>query len=1022
MPTDASDPSEPLRAAGVPADVAHRAMAACERSADPEGAASSLIRFVRAYVERLGRPPPLGGPLVDRLVPLLAGSRFLARWLIGHPRAVGLLGTTPWFEGPKPVRFLERRLRARLGRVEAGDEEGLLQALRRFKYEEVARIAARDLGGGASLADVAGEISRVATVCLDAALDRIAAEEAARHGVPAGGDARPAAGLVALGMGKLGAGELNFSSDVDLVLVYATEGVTAGGPGGALPNRQFYARIAERLVKAMSAPTVDGFVFRVDLDLRPEGRAGPIAIGAEQLHRYYEAKGRTWERIALLKARPVAGDLELGAEVLRGLEPFVYRRYLDLDSVEEIRAIKARIDREASRGRRDLKLGEGGIREAEFIVSALQILHAGKDPSLRERGFLPALDKLRFAGLLSARDRDALHDAYVFLRRAEHRVQMVAERQTHELPDDPAELARLARRMGAPAPDDVARERFLADLARHRGEVRSRFSDLLGVARAGPRAADERIERALSRDLPDPDRQRALASCGFADPASALGELKRLAGKAGTPFADVPPVALEGQAEALLAEVVRSPQPDSSLRNLADFTATLRAPQAHFELLAGSPATSRLLVELFGTSDPFSRYFVRHPELLDTLLRRDAASPRKGREVLAAQASARLAAHSDPEEKLAALRRFKNEEFLRICLNDVSGALDLEGVMAELSAVADCCMVEALSLARDELVERYGEPGGGGHLAVIGLGKLGGGEIGYQSDLDLLFLYADPEGRTAGGDRGAVSNPEWFTRLAQRLVSHLQLPLREGTLFRIDTRLRPSGSQGTLVVSLPALAAYHGSPSPRAALWERQALLRTRFVAGDPAPATEAWDRILVPAIFDARPDRRALAEAISTMRDRLAEVGKGSPKADVGGLLDVEFAVQFLQLLHGASLPEVRTPSTLAALTRLAAAGVLDEVDAEILGRGYRFLRRLELRMQIVHDRPMERIPTTTVERDALARRVGFGRANPGAQLADELARTMAAVRRTFRKILDEPSPRGPSADPGSTPPPATR
>ncbi|HWV39988.1 MAG TPA: bifunctional [glutamate--ammonia ligase]-adenylyl-L-tyrosine phosphorylase/[glutamate--ammonia-ligase] adenylyltransferase [Vulgatibacter sp.] len=1002
MPVDARDPTESLLATGVPADVANRAMTACERSADPAGARDRLLRFVHAYAERLGRPPPLGGPLLDRLVPLLAGSRFLARQLVGHPRSVGLLAATPWFDGPKPARFLERRLRARLSRVEAGDEPGLLRALRRFKYEEIARIAARDLAGGAALADVCAEIASVATVCLAAALARAAAEEVALHGTPAGGEGRPAAGLVALGMGKLGAGELNFSSDVDLVLVHAAEGTTSGGPGGAIPNHRLYGRIAERLVRAMSAPTADGIVFRVDLDLRPEGRAGPISIGADRLLHYYEAKGRTWERFALAKARPVAGDLDLGHEVLGQLEPFVYRRHLDLEAVEEIRAIKAQIDREASRGDRDLKLGAGGIREAEFIVSALQILHGGKDPSLRERGFLPALDRLRFAGLLSASDRDALHDAYTFLRRAEHRVQMVSERQTHELPDDPAELARLARRMGLPPPDDEARVRFRAELARHRAEIRSRFADLLGVARAGPRAADERMARALSPSLRDEERRRALASCGFVDPASALGELKRLAGKAGTPFAAHPPLSLQGQAEALLAEVVRSPQPDASLRNLADFASTLRAPQAHFELLAGSPATSRLLVELFGTSDPFSRYFVRHPELLDSLLRRDAATPRKGRERLAAEAAARVAAHGDPEVKLAALRRFKNEEFLRVCLNDVSGALDLEGVMAELTAVADCCLAEALAMARAEMVARYGEPGGGGHLAVVGLGKLGGGELGYQSDLDLLFLYADPEGRSAGGAKAAVSNPEWFTRLAQRLVSHLQLPLREGTLFRIDTRLRPSGSQGALVVSLPALAAYHASP--QAALWERQALLRARFVAGDPAPAAEAWERILAPAIFEENPDRARLAESIASMRDRLAAAGGGGPKTDPGGLLDVEFAVQFLQLLHGGARPEVRTPSTLAALSHLAAAGLVDEVDAEVLSRGYRFLRRLELRMQIVHDRPMARIPATTTERDALARRVGFTGERPGARLVDELARTRAAVRGSFRRILDRP------------------
>ncbi|HEY0839291.1 MAG TPA: bifunctional [glutamate--ammonia ligase]-adenylyl-L-tyrosine phosphorylase/[glutamate--ammonia-ligase] adenylyltransferase, partial [Vulgatibacter sp.] len=667
---DMSRARSSLAASGLPASVAGRAAAACERSADPEGAAASLVRFVEAYASRLGRPPPLSGPLLGRIVPLFAGSRFLARQLVAHPRSVGLLAATPWFEAPKPIRFLERRLRARLSRVPAGDEEGLLHALRRFKYEEVARIAARDLGGGSALADVCAEISAVADTCLEAALSRIFEEAVALHGEPAGGEGRPAGGLAVLGMGKLGARELNFSSDVDLVLAYAAEGSTSGGTGGSISNRQFFGRIAERLVRAMSADTVDGFVFRVDLGLRPEGRAGPIAIGAEQLLRYYEAKGRTWERLALSKARPVAGDRELGAMVLRQLEPFVHRRYLDFGQVDEIRAIKAQIDREASRGARDLKLGQGGIREAEFLVSALQILHAGKDPSLRERGFLPALDKLRFAGLLSAADRDALFDAYVFLRRAEHRVQMVSERQTHELPDDPQELERLARRMGFSGGDPASR--FVAELERHRREVRGRFEDLLGVVRAGPRRGDERIERALDRRRADPERIAALASCGFADPPSALGELRRLSLKAQTPFATPPPAGLEGQAEALLAEVVRSPEPDSALRHLADFASTLRAPKAHFELLAGRPATARLLVELFGTSDPFSRYFVRHPELLDSLLRRDAAAPRKGRTILAGEAAARLAAHRDPEEKLAALCRFKNEELLRICLNDVS--------------------------------------------------------------------------------------------------------------------------------------------------------------------------------------------------------------------------------------------------------------------------------------------------------------------------------------------------------------
>ncbi|AKU90649.1 bifunctional [glutamate--ammonia ligase]-adenylyl-L-tyrosine phosphorylase/[glutamate--ammonia-ligase] adenylyltransferase [Vulgatibacter incomptus] len=998
-----------LVASGLAQEVAERAVSACEASADPDGAAAGLVRYVSAYRERIGRPLPLGNSLLDRLVPLLAGSRFLARTLTSRPRLGLLLAATRWYERPKPRRILERRLRRGLARVPAG--EALLQALRRFKYEEVLRIAARDLGGVAPFPEVAAELSELAEVCVDEAAARLARELASDHGEPAGGEGRAASGLAVLGMGKLGAGELNFSSDIDLILVYPQEGETAGGPAGAVSNQTFYRRLAERLVRAISEVTADGFVFRVDLDLRPEGRAGPIAMGSEAFFRYYEAKGRTWERAALLKARPIAGDLALGGEILSSLQPFVYRRYLDIGAVDELRAMKARIEREASGGQDDLKRSRGGIREAEFVVTALLLLHAGKNPRLRERATLPALDKLVFAGLLSAQDRGALADAYDFLRRAEHRIQMVNERQTHELPADPDERERLARRMGYGPPDAAAG--FLADLAHHRRAVELCFRDLLGVSGVVPRPSDPQLERALDPSLPDGKREAALASSGFFDAASALGELKRLARKPDTPFAAHVLPALEGQAEALLSEAIRSPDPDQALRTLADFATALRSPGPWFELLAAHGATARLLLELFGTSDHLSRYFVRHPELLDTLLRRDAASPRRGRLLLAAEAAQRTARDADLEEKLSALRRFKNEEELRIGLNDVSGDLDLEGVMAELTALADACVASALELATSELTERHGEPAGGSRLSVVGLGKLGGGELGYQSDLDLMFLYPSSEGMSSGGSRKAISAAEWFTRLVQRLLSHLQVPLREGILYRIDTRLRPSGSQGALVVSLPALAAYHANES---ALWERQSLLRARHIAGDPDLTDEAWARIVQPTLYASPVDVPAVAGAIASMRARLQEAsGEADPssphlKAGRGGLLDVDFAVQFLQLVHGADHPEVRSPSTLAGIGRLQQAGLLDETNAEVLLSGWRFLRKLELRMQLIAGRQAERLPTRSLDRTALARGMGFVGGDAARQLLDAYGRTVDSVRGAFRRIVGEP----PGDDPG--------
>lgn len=997
---------QPLLQAGIPDAELDAAARACAESADPPAALAALARWVDAWIARHRRPPALEPQLLARLAPVLGGSRFLVRELCAHPRLAQHLAVTPFYEVAKPRERLVRELRRTLLRVPAGDEAALARALRRFKYREFLRIAARDLGGSGALPDVAAELSLLAEVMVDEALERIAGHLATRHGVPAGGEERRGLGLVVLGMGKLGAGELNFSSDIDLILLYAREGDTAGGPDGRIPNRQFYARVAERLVKSLSSVTENGFVFRVDLDLRPEGRAGAIAQTADSAYRYYEAKGRTWERAALLKARAIAGDLPLGEELLSSLEPFVYRRTLDLQAVEEIRAMKARIDRESAAGWDELKLGPGGIREAEFVAVALLLLYAGKDKRLRERGTLAALDKLLYAGRLSTRDRDELAAAWLLLRRAEHRIQMLDERQTHRLPQGEADRRRVALGLGYKGPPQAAEQTFLAELRARREHVQEMFGDLLGVSGAAPREHDPVLHRALDPRAADADRLTALAERGFYDPASALAELHRLARRPDTPFSDNHPMSLDGQAELLLAEATRTPNPDQALRHLANFASAVLRPLPWFELLAAHPATARLLLELFGTSDFLSKYFLRHPELLDGLIRSDVASPRKGAALLGQEAAARVASKSpdDLEARLAALRRFKNEEVLRVGLNDVSGALDLHGVMSELTGVADACLQQALAMARAEQVERYGEPGSGSRLAVLGLGKLGGRELGYHSDLDLVFVYGTSEGESEGGSRGSVPNPEWFARLAQRLLSHLQVPLREGTLYKIDTRLRPSGNQGALVVSLASLAAYHGSGS---ALWEKQALLRARHVAGDAAVAERVLREVLAPAVLRGDADPAETARAVATMRARMeAEIsgereGSRNPKTGYGGLVDVEFAVQYLLLVHGAADPALVSPNTMEALGRLAAAGLIAEGDAALLADAYRFLRRLELRLQIVHDRETGHLPRMPFDLLTLARRMGYAGARAGDELLADYGRTTTGVREVFRRVL---------------------
>ena len=987
-----------------PPEVIDSLRVAIAASADPPGAAAGLARIAGAA------PGRLTALQLAALVPLAAGSRFLAVALAATPSLARWLALPGAVDGSRSPGQLSRDLGSRVARVPPGDVAGLHRALRRFKQREIARVALRDLGGRATLAETTREIADIAAAAFDAAVAFHFARLAALHGAPEGA-APGATGFVVIGMGKLGGRELNFSSDVDVLYAYQRDGMTSGGTspaGGALGNFAFYARLAEHVTRALSLSTEDGFVFRVDLNLRPEGRSGPIASSAEALERYYEAQGRTWERAALLKARPIAGDVAVGEALLARLAPFVYRRSLDLGVVEELRQMKLRVERQAeARGHRSLKLGPGGIREVEFYAQALQLVAAGRDPSLRERATLPALDKLLFAGHVSARDHAALADAYVLLRRLEHRVQMVAERQTHDLPDEPDELGRLARRAGFADADAM-----LEELTRRRAEVRERFDGLLATAtvysgeaaRATSSASPECLA-VLDEDASDEDRASRLAALGWSDPEAALGELSRLAFRRDSPFGPAPRPEHADLGARLLAECAGAPDPDLALRGLSRFVAALSAPRAYFDVLARRPRAARLVVSVFGTSELLSQQLARQPELLE-LLAEGGAPPRRAPGELAALMRARVAAApDDTESRLAALVRAHNEERLRLALHDIAGALDLEEVFEGLSELADACIAECLALTEAEIAARFGPPAGGATFAVVALGKLGGRELGYHSDLDLAFVYS---GSADAVDGARITNGERFVRLGQRLLALLAVPLREGALYRVDARLRPSGSKGPLVVSERALADYHARGA--AALWERQAWLKARAVAGDALLFSRLWNTTLAPSIF-ATVDPREAAREIAAMRERLER--EGAPKtvngdaegADLklgaGGLADVDFAAQLLQLVHGALRPSVRTPSTLAALRALRDAGLLSPDDSETLQASWRFLRRLELRLRLMRDRGVSKMPRSGRALAVLARRLGYAGADPGAQLLAEHAEVARRTRAVFRRLV---------------------
>jgi glutamate-ammonia-ligase adenylyltransferase len=811
--------------------------------------------------------------------------------------------------------------------------------------------------------------------------------------------------FVVLGMGKLGGEELNFSSDVDLVYVYAGDGEHPSGRTA----REFFVRLGEEVTRAIAEPTGDGFCFRVDLRLRPGGGQGPLAVSIPAALDHYEGWGETWERAAWLKARPVAGDRALGARLIAELGPFVYRRYLDFATIDDLKAMKRKVDDSLRSGayERDVKLGRGGIREVEFWVQAHQLVHGGKDSRLQVRGTLAALARLQGGGYVDATLAARLADAYRFLRDVEHKIQVVHERQTQRIPDDPEAERGLARRLGFLGPTGT--DDFRVAHAAHANLVHATFEALFHGAETA-RRRDERPEMApLMDELDDEARSRKrLAALGFRED-TALADLRTLRdGPRHTPPSARRRRVIAALAPALVAALADSPDPDRALAHLASFVTTIGARSSFLHLLLENPGVMRLFVRLFGTSEFLSRYFLRHPELLDSLVRADLVRLTRSREEMGDELRSRLAASPDLESTLDTIRRFRHEEFLRIGVHDIEGELAGDAVRAQLTLLAEVCIGEAVEVAADAVRSRLGLPDEtpARGLAVVGMGKLGGGELNYHSDLDLVFVYDAGDDAWWRAHAPGLAPHEYMTRVAQRTLSALQTPTREGIAYHVDTRLRPSGNQGTLVTSLAAFAAYHASS---AALWERQALVKARVLTGPPALAA-AIGATIERFVYGRglEPDE---AREMAAMRARIADERGGhrgravNIKTDAGGLVDVEFVVQMLQLRDGHREPRLRVRPTREALDALIATGVLSRDDGERLRAGYAFLRDLEGRMRIERDQAVEELDTDADALAALARRLGYDgdEATAAAALAATLAAHRAAIRDVYERTFAE-------------------
>jgi glutamate-ammonia-ligase adenylyltransferase len=885
------------------------------------GAAADVASEVAAHRQRFveaGGVVPAAAADRALLEALLGSGDFMPELLCAAPAAFPALAADPWLRRPKPRAITFRDVRA--AAAGAGDLAELQRRLRVFRRFEMLRLGARELGWGTT-EEVAQELAAFADACLELAVEVCDGELAREVGEPreeSGARAR----FVVIAMGKLGGEELNFSSDIDVCYFYSSD---AGQAGGAVGEPQtlhaYYSELARRVSAALEQPTADGMVFRVDLRLRPEGRSGPLCNALAAAESYYESFGRTWERQAWLRARVAAGDRALGDELLGALEPFIYPRHIDPRMVAEVRELRALFRDPADAGDAlgetgfDVKLGSGGIRDVEMVVQALQLLHAGKRVDLRERNTPRALPRLVVAGLLSDREAWTLLAAYRFWRRLEHRVQVASGAQRHRLPSDDEARARLAVGLGFARLAD-----FDAEVASKRAAVEAIAATLGEPADGGRVEAVRLLDPLRGRD----EIVRLAAAAGFRDAEAAADNLERLGAR-------LPP--------ALLEEAIASPDPDRALIHFRDLV--WRGSVGLLALLRDEPRLRRMLGTLFGTSDRLAELLVHRPATWEALLDGLGAEVRT-RDELRARIGRDLP--EDEEEKLRALRRFQGDETLRIGMHDVAGSVDTPSVTAQLSDLAEVCLGAGIDAAWPALRERYGDPRT--PLTVLGLGSLGAREMRYGSDLDLVFLYgADGESTTG------VDHREWFARASQRVISTMESLLEEGRLYRVDTRLRPSGEQGLLVTSWGAFERYHAE---EAAGWERVALLRARVVwTGEDDAGRAARERSLAAVAYDRpfdearfRADMRGVRTRVERERGRVP-AGSRHLHFDRGGIMDVELLVALGQLQHAAD-PGIRTTTTMAALARLVALGW-----PVSLVEDYAFLRRASLRLRLLLDRP---------------------------------------------------------------------
>ena len=858
-------------------------------------------------------------------------------------------------------------------------EEGLKRALRQLRTEVFCAVMERDLAGRADVAEVTGAMTDLAETTIQRAMAVLSADLEMLYGEPRGPEGeRLALGVV--GMGKLGGRELNVSSDIDLIFIYEEDGETAGGQRPPIAMQDFFTRLGKRLIAALAEVTADGYVFRVDMRLRPNGDSGPLVCSLGMLEEYFYVQGREWERYAWIKGRLVSeGSSDAARRMQKQLDaictPFIYRRYLDFGVISAIRALHLQIRQEAQRRASmrpdkadDIKLGRGGIREIEFSAQVFQLIRGGQDAGLRVRPTLAVLRHAATHGLIAPVVCVGLSQAYRFLRELEHRLQYRNDAQTHAMPVDPEERAALAHAMGF---EDYAA--LMTKLDAHREMVEQQFDQIFAdkiKGRDGCGAPEDGAavwvwSSALADDSADAALQARIVELGIPEPAELLARLRAvwnssryagLAERSRQRFDIVAQRALEA------ARTLEPPaRRGDTVARFFDLLEAVSRRGAYLALLTEYPQALHRVLSVLGASHWAAGYLIRHPQLLDELLDDEAiASPFDWAE-FKRTLRLRLAAADGVEQQMDLLRHAHQAEVFRILLIDLAGKLSVEHVSDRLSELADAVLDVTLEAVWKQLAKRHRDVP---RFAIIAYGKLGGKELGYASDLDLIFLYDDPDDAAA----------DVYSTYTRRLITWLTMATGAGTLFDVDLRLRPNGESGLLVTDLDAFKRYQlreGDAANTAWVWEHQALSRARYCAGD-AEIGARFEAIREQVLTTPR-EAGPLANEIVEMRER---VEAGHPnrtelfdlKHDRGGMVDIEFTVQYWVLLHAARDPElIRNTGNIALLREVSRFGMMSEEEAETVGAAYRTYRKLQHRLRL-DGMEKARVELETVEAERAA------------------------------------------------------